>query len=479
MPEELKTINPFKKFNGIFIPEGVTSYRGISPGAKLVLGRLMRYAGKKGVAFPHVETLAEEVGLGERQTREYIKELIDEKFIYRSRVFALGNTYSFLDHPCYSGHDSGSPRVTSTSFLSGGIPPLRNFSKNDSSKRRDAAAANRRDAAAQPPSPPLITLRESFEESHTRPQNSFLSKKALELLNQDTTTTEESGLEQDSPPIPATPSRPEHLDQDVEFTPIRPITTKHVLSRMKSNPGRTIKANTWARNKISEAIDKLPNTYSEEMVLAAVEAFLKESFWADYPEPALAFPKYLANYDAELPVAQSQAVGRMSGIGAEQKTPLGPDSTKLAISVYIDRWNAAMPEAYRVKHKPSLRILDKLFDAERNPEFVEGYEKIVERCRKCNQAGSYDIPDFNWLFSTPNGKDINWYRILHGELAWAEKPREVSNGRPKSPGEIAEENYQKFLEREKLNGTNGSKSITSKEADSQVVGVPVGDANDR
>ena len=139
-PVKPKTINPFKQYLIVPIPQGVASYRGISPGAKLVYGRLQRYAGKKGVAFPNIPDLAEEVGLGERQTREYIAELVRENFILKERVFGQGNVYSFLEHPCLIGTEIGLPRTNSGSFpnrrdtaeqtnrrdtadLSGGIPP--------------------------------------------------------------------------------------------------------------------------------------------------------------------------------------------------------------------------------------------------------------------------------------------------------------------------------------------------------------------
>ena len=73
--------NPHKRFRGIFVLEAICKYRGLSAGAKLVYGRLCRYAGEDGKVFPATETLAEEVGISERQAREYIQELERGKFI--------------------------------------------------------------------------------------------------------------------------------------------------------------------------------------------------------------------------------------------------------------------------------------------------------------------------------------------------------------------------------------------------------------
>jgi len=67
--------NPFKLFNGIFIPDALVLARGISAGAKITYGRLARYAGENGECYPAVPTLASEIGLSERQTQRYLAEL--------------------------------------------------------------------------------------------------------------------------------------------------------------------------------------------------------------------------------------------------------------------------------------------------------------------------------------------------------------------------------------------------------------------
>ena len=40
-----QAFNPYKFFTGIFIPEQICRYKGLSTGAKLIYGRLCRYAG--------------------------------------------------------------------------------------------------------------------------------------------------------------------------------------------------------------------------------------------------------------------------------------------------------------------------------------------------------------------------------------------------------------------------------------------------
>jgi len=72
--------NPFGRFNGIFIPETVCRYRGLSLGAKMIYGRLYRFAGRDGKAYPSVPTLGAEIGISGKQahanTMAWIRSLM-------------------------------------------------------------------------------------------------------------------------------------------------------------------------------------------------------------------------------------------------------------------------------------------------------------------------------------------------------------------------------------------------------------------
>jgi DNA-binding transcriptional MocR family regulator len=80
----------------------------ISAGAKLAYGRLVRYAGQDGDCHPSVKTLANEIGLGERQTQRYLGELERNGFIRSSARFRGANIrdtngYFFLWHETFVG----------------------------------------------------------------------------------------------------------------------------------------------------------------------------------------------------------------------------------------------------------------------------------------------------------------------------------------------------------------------------------------
>lgn len=71
------TINPWKMFQGSFIPNAVMQLprRRLSADAKTCYGRLLQFAGKRGVAFPRVSLLALEIGQSRRSVERALKQL--------------------------------------------------------------------------------------------------------------------------------------------------------------------------------------------------------------------------------------------------------------------------------------------------------------------------------------------------------------------------------------------------------------------
>jgi hypothetical protein len=102
--------NPYQLFHGLFVPEALARYTGLSPGAKLAYGRLARYAGQNGECYPAVPTLAREIGVGGRQARSYIAELESDGFIRRLARFKEGaqtsNEFQFLWHTIFDDAQS-------------------------------------------------------------------------------------------------------------------------------------------------------------------------------------------------------------------------------------------------------------------------------------------------------------------------------------------------------------------------------------
>jgi hypothetical protein len=129
-PKQIKVgepFNPYKLFTGIFIPEGVYKYKGLTAGAKLVYGRLCRYAGEDGKCFPAIQTLAAEMGIGATQTRKYVAELETHAFIRRDGRNGERLRYVFLGHDAFHGDVGESrkqppPRKTVPQRITDGVP---------------------------------------------------------------------------------------------------------------------------------------------------------------------------------------------------------------------------------------------------------------------------------------------------------------------------------------------------------------------
>ena len=103
-----QVFNPHGLFTGVFIPNCLVKYKGISSTAKMCWGRLKQYAGKDGAAFPSQETLAEEIGISKRQCVNVLNVLEKQGFI--RRIIPNGNEkwlhktthYLFLWHNIFN-----------------------------------------------------------------------------------------------------------------------------------------------------------------------------------------------------------------------------------------------------------------------------------------------------------------------------------------------------------------------------------------
>jgi len=98
--------NPYKLFTGLIVPEALAKCPWISPAAKLIYGRLARYAGQDGNCHPAVATLAAEVGLKRRQVQTHLKALekanLIKRIARRSKDQQLSNGYVFVWHPLFA-----------------------------------------------------------------------------------------------------------------------------------------------------------------------------------------------------------------------------------------------------------------------------------------------------------------------------------------------------------------------------------------
>jgi len=130
---------PFKKFHGVSVPEALCCYTGISAGPKLCWGRLARYQGRTGEAYPSTHVLADELGVSERQARLYVAELERQGFLRREPVTGTTNRFVFLWHAIFEEprknvaaplrKDSSAPPRNASSDPGGKILPPKRVSE--------------------------------------------------------------------------------------------------------------------------------------------------------------------------------------------------------------------------------------------------------------------------------------------------------------------------------------------------------------
>lgn len=96
--------NPRAMLRGSWIPEAIERHPELTPAAKLVYARLLRYSGKNGRAYPKQETLAAVLGCGIRTIRRGISQLEKLGFIEIEKANPLShrpNAYYFIFNACF------------------------------------------------------------------------------------------------------------------------------------------------------------------------------------------------------------------------------------------------------------------------------------------------------------------------------------------------------------------------------------------
>ncbi len=145
--------NPYRVFQGAFAPYWLLKHRGMSTGAKLCYIRLLGFAGKDARCYPSMERLGTSLGVSERQTRDYVKELERSGFIVvEQRGLRKTNVYLFvwtaeLERLSNSVPDCGDdPDETG-----GGTPPASPSERNNrSGQDRNHASAPDRNSCSGP-----------------------------------------------------------------------------------------------------------------------------------------------------------------------------------------------------------------------------------------------------------------------------------------------------------------------------------------
>ena len=177
-------INPYKRFVGAIVPNGLLERREVSPGAKLAYARLCQHAAKDGelvgVAWPKRDVLARELGVKARQVDRYLDELQSTRLIeIRRRGFKKSNLYRFKRHSWMDeSTDTSTPESTdmssqestqvSTPESTGTATPIVKESKEKNQRKVSRLPSRKPDS--DPRIHPLITsFSEKYQKKSGRP----------------------------------------------------------------------------------------------------------------------------------------------------------------------------------------------------------------------------------------------------------------------------------------------------------------------
>ena len=379
-----KYFNPWRRYHGIFIPEQLLSFTGISPAAKLCYGRLTRYAGKEGKCFPRQDTLASEIGVSERMIREYLRELEIGGFIETLRV-GLGhpNQYRFLKHKVFEDEQLEDESLNG-SFLpvkSGEVFPV---------KSGEPFPLPYKEEESQ--------LRESSEES--------------------------------PPPI----------------VPLEDLILEISRMRAKARHGRRLK--TDERELLSAWLRKeCPEHAVEAFGEFLADPCWHEKKFPIYGFISQ-FNRYVSqlshNGNGAAPASQPEAAEPRGVVQilSDPSTPLaGYDSVNSGLPLAAAEWNRVVTSGEPVSDWTTRDA--HLLPAMRDPAFISELPKVLKRCQEAREAQEEFTRHvtFRWLLRKNKSTQVeNWYGVSTGDLAWATSKKGI-RAKKKTAGEIASEEY--------------------------------------
>ncbi len=387
--------NPFGLFYGVFIPEAMVRFSGITDSAKITYGRLYRYAGQKGACFPAVSTLAAEIGSSERQTQRYISELETAGFIRRKARFVEGlqktNLYVFVWHKIFQEAtevDLGEVMDVTPRGVENVTP-------------RGVESDTQRES---------VLLRESVEEGqNTLPTLSDLPSEGKQ--NPEGTCPTLDNLDLESP-----------IEEFVR-------NSLRVIARVKPP-----NLKTRSTERVIEALRSGEEKYEPYYYRKAFENWCAErdSWLVENKYPLAHFVKHAEQY---MPACDG------SGRGARKETRLAIDRHQEVSSPPPSNSGSMseIPVVERLKAEDYVLVwngivTDKPFTDEKIPRFPNPLPKLIEWTMACTKAKLIIAAKgteaswltVRWLLRTDEVKGDNYMRLASGELDFmmkAEAPR--------------------------------------------------------
>jgi hypothetical protein len=396
-------------FTGVFIPDAVYSYRPLSALAKLIYGRLCKYKGDRGDAYPSMVTVAEELGISERQAFEHLSKLVDEGFIEREPRPGTSTVYHFIWHPAF-----------------------------------DAAAEQSEEVVRKPALPPQVggwcgNPHQGSAETRTGGSAEIrMGNESIEM-NQGSESIPPTPLTENSPEEP-TPTELDLEDDVVTFTvnAYRRVNRKAKLDNLKARKNE----------RLAERVRRAESDQGREAFRAGLLAYLsrQDDWLLENHWPIECFLKYPDKYASGAPqnvryAASGNAQPAHRPLGApthhhapaERATGLpGPNPGMPLAALEWNRVVTAGPPVENWTHRDrGLAVED--------PDFLAALPKILPLCQQAfeSQPDEVEWLNFRYLLRKGKGEVENWYRMANGEFNWLRKKRGQNR---KAAGEASVDN---------------------------------------
>jgi len=392
MPKVGDVFNPYRMFAGNFVPDAISKYRSLPPGAKLVYARLCRYKGDHGDAYPSAPTLADEVGLSERQIWHYVNHLIDQKFISVTKREGQSSVYNFLWHPCFEGDTGeGRKKVAQTSL----VEPVR---------------------LTAPPPTSAVNCTTTSAVNCTTPVRLTAPKE--NHLN-------ESPEENQTPPTPSSICSAEDKADEIS------------RMRARARGGHRLKEDE------KEVLIRWLREHEPDHPAEAFASFLEDDYWRE-KKPAYPITGFIRQFDRySAPVPQNgnghAPIGQAAieaGGGAATHAEAEPAAPELPLP--CQEWNRVVTAGEPVDEwtKRDAPLWAALVD----PDFITALPDVLALCQKIHQAQGDEASwlTFRWLLRVKNGQD-NWYKLKTEGQSWVKKKKAPASR--KSAGATALEEY--------------------------------------
>lgn len=381
MPKVGDRFNPHRIFTGVFIPDAIYTHPELSSTAKLLYGRLCKYKGERGEAYPAGTTLAEELGISERQVFDHLARLVLEGFIEREPRGGTSTVYHFLWHSCFDSKPTEVVRKTA-------LPEK----DNQCGKPHHGSAENRTGGSAE-----NRIGSESSEESQ-------LSESVNTL-----------------PSFPETEPKSQTFSESLDLISLhKTLCSKFKALRKSGGLQKPL------RDLVAERVERV-NGWSEPQVLDVFHVWCSTVGWEGFDgrHRINSFFSFLQSCDpSDFPVnataepaIESPTPSRCSG-AADSAKGLETRNTD-----FPTRWNELVPESL-----VDPQLLPCLPKAYRDPIFTERFDEICAKARSLIREGA-DLK-FGFLLKESGGR-FRWQELLADELAWMKpKPTGKSNAGP-------------------------------------------------